>query len=122
MLEYLPSASALALILPLIVLGAIWFGLLILQPFCVAIDCVLSKQLPLHKKALWIVAMVISLGLATTIYPYLVAETRFLRIVTTITYLPFLILIAVYIYFYWQYPEVRELVNTQFALLREWLG
>ena len=112
-MDFIPSFSTLALLIPPIILVIVWFLLLLIQPVCVVIDCIISS-LPLTRKLIWLALMFLSLGIATTFYPYMVSESRFLRWVTIITYLPFLVLAGIYVFLFLQYPEVRESMSEVF--------
>lgn len=109
-MELIPSFSTIALVVPLIVILILWIVLLMIQPICVVIDCIFSR-LPITRKLIWLALMFLSLGLATTFYPYMVSESRFLRWVTIITYLPFFLLIGIYTFLFIQFPEVRQAMS-----------
>ena len=120
-MDLVPSSASLAIVIPMIILIAIWILLLMIQPIFVVFDCIISK-LSITRKVIWVAVMFFSLGLATTFYPYMVSESRFLRWITIISYLPLILLLIVYIFMYFQYPEVCELMNYYFDYIRSWFA
>jgi hypothetical protein len=118
-MDWMPSSTTLTLIVPLIILLAIWILLLMVQPIFVVIDCAISK-LSITRKIIWLALMFFSLGIATTFYPYLVSESVFLRWITLISYAPLILLVIIYIFLYIQYPEVRDFMNQYFDFVSSW--
>jgi hypothetical protein len=100
------------------VLLVLWVLLLLLQPVFMLIDCVFSG-LPLSKKIFWVVFFFLSLGLAATVYPYLVSESRFLRIVTLLSYAPFIIILIATIIVIALHPEVLHAAFGYIEQMRE---
>jgi hypothetical protein len=121
LMDLAPSFASLAIVIPLIILIAVWILLLMIQPIFVVIDCIISK-LTLTRKIIWLAVMFFSLGLATTFYPYMVSESRFLRWITILSYFPLILLLIIYIFMYLQYPEVRELMTYYFDFIHSWFA
>lgn len=102
----------LLLIVPFILLLAVWFIFGMAQPFFVIADCI-DSDIGWKKKLFWLTAMVFSLGLASFIYPWVNPTGRVMRTGERIMISPLIALLGIYIALYCFHDGVREFLNRQ---------
>ena len=124
MLETLSSLFTevnLLLFIPLIIFLSIWLIIGMAQPICVFVDC-LDSDLSWQKKLFWLTAMILSLGLASFLYPWFNKTGRVLRVADRVMISPLLALLAIYVVLYIFHSGVREFINRQLLNLLIGIG